>query len=266
MTTKLPRLKTHLTAPVPRQFFSTYRSREVNPPKIMNTRKIGTATDIFFNNTQMSIKDISHAHAVQQMKEILKKLEFSNPTPLELLRTLSNCSTPYSSLLKLASEELEYATKPARSQKLDELERESAVNSAKKEVEIQQAHDRLTRTKNEGNDLEVMMNRFQKRLDGVNTDINRLNDLLTLHGVSIEKDPNAGKPKEVLIENELMQETPPPVLDEELYKQLWAEHIELLNEIDDLQVKLKEIQEQQTVAFREVARKRIEEKNAPRMF
>jgi predicted RNase H-like nuclease (RuvC/YqgF family) len=189
----------------------------------------------------------------KQKRELLKQLEVRNMGPIELLEKLSEVCTPYAHLIKLAAEEFGFSTGPSRSQKVEDLERESAVNSAKKEVEIQQTIQKLAKIKGEGQELKSKLTRYQKRLSALNKDIERLTHLSNVNGLT-SREPGPVVQRNVELDDEGLEPVKAIPLDEAKYKLLWTEHTQLLKQLGELKEELLQRQVQQMVVFRDRAR------------
>jgi hypothetical protein len=192
----------------------------------------------------------------QERRELLKELEIRNMNPVILLGRLAESCTPYAHLIKMAAEEFRFSTGPARSQKVDDLERESAVDSAKKEVEIQQLAQKLARIRTEGAEIRNNLARRQKKLDNLNKDIERLNHLAHLSGVTAQ-DLAPPPTRNMEFDDEGLEPPKGIPLDDAKYKLLWTEHTQLVRELGDLKEELLRQQVQQMIVFRERARNLI---------
>ena len=268
-------------SPTRRTFVSTHKVQPVQysqgfKPKLITdfsplgkVDKFGTALMITLPRqplltTEMAVK----GKAQSQKVEILRSLEDENISPLEILLRVSQCSTPYANLLKLAYDELQYATAPTHSAQFEELERTSVLTSAKRDVEVQQQQDRMLRLKAEGNNLRKTLQKHQKTLQKLNEDIDRLNNLVSQH--SVESADMMAYPQQLQQRDEVRSARTQTVnstinmqdeialneaipLDEVLYKQLWGEQMLLNQQIDDLEKQLRKIQQKQLVTYHERA-------------
>ncbi|KAK8863674.1 hypothetical protein M9Y10_011363 [Tritrichomonas musculus] len=249
----------------PTELFENSLSATVNTAKSMQMKydKFGTVTAIVGLPRMIVDQDQAlRARALQQRKELLEILETDNLPPSEILHKISTYATPYSKLLKLAFDELQYATVISHSTQVDDLERNAAVTSAKKEIEVQQLTDKAIKLKNECADLKKSLKKSQNRLQKLNSDIEILNKLTEIHGIDIGKEiPNSARSRKnetiernesekEILQNEKDHAIP---LDDALYKSLWSDHTKLLDEIEDLQKQLTKTQEKQAEAYHETA-------------
>jgi chromosome segregation ATPase len=149
-----------------------------------------------------------------------------------VLRRLSTTSTPFAPLLALACDELEHVLGAVRSDKLDELERDSSLESARLEVEIQRQHERIVKLRHEAVTLREDLHRRDRDLDLLNSDIARLQRLHEQYGISIVKE----KPKAQEDWSQYRELSQPVAkLDDELYRTLWTEQQQIHNEIQGLE-------------------------------
>lgn len=240
-------------------------ARSYQPLK-MRSKKIGTATLFQIEKPKdLSVDNISKMKALEQKNELLELLEFNNLSPMDILLKLSTYVTPYAKLFKLAYDELQYATSGGHSAQLDELERNSAVASAKQEIEVQQLMDKAVRLKAEGSDLKNVLKRHQNKLKKINNDIDFLYKIASAHGIEIsDKTLTNNNPKHntpVNINNDSILTTEKVIpLDDDLYKRLWHEHTNLLDEMEQLGIQLKKTQEKQIKVLHDNAVKYISEK------
>lgn len=245
-----------------------------NPSNSMQMKfeKFGTETAIVALPRMIVDQDkFNRIKAMKQKKELLEILETDNLSAADILLKISTYTTPYSKLLKLAYEELQYAPTTSHSTQIDELERNSAVTSAKKEIEVQQLTDKSIKLKNEFSELKKNLKKSQNQLQTLNDDIVALNKLAEIHSIEInnevlksarseisesddEVNENIDETENEFIKNDKNQKIP---LDDDLYKKLWNENTNLLDEIDQLQKKLLKTQEKQAIAFHECAQKII---------
>ena len=244
------------TPALPREFLPTFKAKGLvsSGENFQITQRCGSANNIItLNNTSTNAKLAIKIQAHKQKKEILDWLSNENPSPGEMLQRLSTCSTPYAKLFREASEELSYAHPTTRSQKIDDLERESALTSAKTEVEIQQQSERLIKAKNEQSNLKDKIKKLSTKLDKINKDVGLLQNLIVYEGV--DKEPEEKKKPVQLVEAELEKKVPP--LDENEYKVLWQTRQDLLKEIDQLKENLKEVQAKQMTEIRNYALRKV---------
>lgn len=240
-----------LSKPMPKEFGHSYRPKS-GLVDFMSTAGRTQSSIVSISTLQSTHKRDQLIKAQQQKKELLAELEASNLGPIQILSKLANCSTPYASLISLAAEEFEFTTGPARSQQVDDLERESTVDSAKKEVEIQQLTQKLSRKRSDATEKKRMLAKHQKALEQLNKDIDRLNQLVAFNGIHDKEEEQ--KPEPVVRKTDDLQDMGPIPLDDDKYKGLWREHTKLLDELEVLKAKLVETQERQMDAFKERAK------------
>lgn len=244
----------NFTPLLPRQFQATYKPGSMLATLKPQERKLGSTSAICsVSNIQINPKLVAKHQAQKQRKEILDWLSTDNPPAVDLLSKVSKCATPYSKLLTESVEELSFIHAPTRSQKIDDLERESALNSAKMEVEIQQQQEKLTKVKNEKQQLLDKIKKANARLDKVNKDVSLLQSLFVYQGIDNSSESN----KQQVILSEETLEKPKPVLDQELYRDLWKTRQELLDQIEELQKNLTKTQQMQVEEMQAVCRRRV---------
>lgn len=243
---QFPTLKPFCPKPLPREFGQDYRS-ESSLDVSSNTMR-GRSAFVTIRHMQTSHKKEQNMKAHQQRKEIFDDLALSNISAMDLLRRLSECTTPFSRLLKRVIEELEFTSGVSRSQKVDDLERDAAVESAKKEVEVQQVAQRLSRIKQDGVETRKILARHQRRLENMNKDIKRLEHLSGLSVCDEEE-----QKQKVFTQDGVRTEAVIP-LDDDKYKALWLDHTELLDQITEQKRVLETTQERQRIAMRDRVR------------
>jgi hypothetical protein len=184
--------------------------------------------------------------ANREKSELLSDLSIAAMDAVDLLDRLSNCLTPYASLFKQAVDEFSFGAPPSRAQKVDDLERESAVQCAKKEVEIQQLLQRIERMKADGVDIRGRLVKQQQRLDSLNNHMEKLSHLLEITGYTPEENP---APAADEAPSDRLQMPASLPLDEAKYKELWRRNVELQENVSAMQEQLKEVQARQVVAY-----------------
>jgi hypothetical protein len=192
--------------------------------------------------------------ANREKSELLNDLSLTTMEPVEVLERLSNCLTPSSSLFKQAVDEFSFRSAPSRAQKVDDLERESVVQCAKKEVELQQLLQKLERMKSDGVDINGRLARQQEKLNGLNRNMDKLTHLLEVSGYHEEAHPT------VVVDPTLNDEIPVVAslpLDDAKYKELWKRNVELQETVLAMKEQLKEVQARQMVAFRARGRQEV---------
>ena len=253
----LPPLKRYSRPIIPNNFLSDYKPASSLPNLDFLDPTAGTIVTLKRQNA--SPQNAYRDQALKQRREIFEWLDCENPKPMELLTRIGKCATPYAKLIQMACEELEFSHSPTRSQKIDELERESVVGSAKKEVLIAQQQSKFDRAKAVNTELLSAVEKVDRRLSKVNSKTEQLQHLVTLHGVDVPPTPKTAQDeidKEVeAIESSRTGRVGQP-LNDEILKQLWKEQTELEDQIQILEKKLTECQNKQLIALKEyVARK-----------
>lgn len=205
------------------------------------------------NTTSVKARVAQKAH--RQKKEILEWLSGENPTAIELLKRVSECATPYTKLLIMTCEELQHVLGPVRSEKLDDLERDSSLNCAKLEVDIQQQREKIVKIKSEATELAKELRNEKKTLETLNFEIERLQKLHSFQESDEQESQEQPEKKSELREwDESCEEIK---LDEEKYRELWMEQQQILDVLQLLEDSLKEKQEEQMKEMRKyVERKR----------
>ena len=198
-----------------------------------------SATLITLNTNTKTLTKTQKSKMSQKKKEMLKWLSEENPPALDILKKVADCPTPYSKLILKACEELSYSLGPVRSEGVDELERNSAIQSAKVDVEIQQQQEKLLKTIHENKSLESQISDEKENLESLNTQIDNLQRLSTLIGGEREV-KEIPKPKTTDTEaHEIELFNDGPELDNSEYRQLWNEQMTLEGLIQILQTGLK---------------------------
>lgn len=250
------------SAGFPRQFESTYKAKQLSPlPSFIMSKHISNTSYLTLSNNQSpSPSDTMKMKAHKQKAEMLTFLTHTNLSPQDVLIRLSTYATPYADLIQIAAEELGYAVQNIRSQGIDDITRKSVVESAKKEVELQNLTEKMVRMKSEMEDLKQNIQKRQLFLDKLNSDIARMQLLLQSHNIdanAVVQEENK-KRKKMMEENELLAEklveSKPLPFNEKVYQELWSEHNDLEESLGELNTKFKEIQERQRGAIRERAK------------
>jgi hypothetical protein len=165
-----------------------------------------------------------HASKLRAEKDaVLEWLSYENPPAVQVLRRVGQCSSPFAGLLLRTCEEMEHHMGPKRSEKLDDLDREAALKNATLKVEIEQQQERLVRSQREKTHLGEQLAGFQRKLDQVNIDIDRLQRLAVVHKVD-EFIEHQKKAEPVVPKFEARPVIP---LDDKIYQELWVQQQEL---------------------------------------
>lgn len=249
--TKKTRPKSSLLSP---SYQSSFRATPINNTRDYVTEYRGGSNVPFItiHRTPYSSKSIQSSKAIKMKKEILEWLADENPPAIEVLKRVAECPTPYAKLISMASEELNYSLGPLRSEGLEELERNSSLNSAKVEVEIQQQQEKLIRAKNERSDINEKLKILNKELSTLNSDIERIQRLSTVHDIDNKKDETKRHRGEDFIP-EIAEE---PKFNDEVYKSLWLEQQQLHDVIQMLQNNLVSKQKEQVAEMRKYTRRK----------
>lgn len=250
--TKKTRPKSSLLSP---SYQSSFRATPLtNTREFVTEYRGGSNTPLItIHRTPYSSKTIQNPKAIKMKKEILKWLADENPPAIEVLKRVAECPTQYAKLISMASEELSYSLGPLRSEGLEELERNSSLNSAKVEVEIQQQQEKLIRAKNERNYIKEKLKIANKELNLLNSDIERIQRLSTVHDVENKKDESKRRKGEADITE---QSTEEPKFNDEAYKSLWLEQQQLLDVIQMLQNNLIAKQKEQVIEMKKYTRRK----------
>jgi hypothetical protein len=67
----------------------------------------------------------------------------TNFDAVTVLHHISSCATPFARLLRCVVEEFRFTSSPLHSQEVEDVERDSAVDCARREVELQRLMQRL---------------------------------------------------------------------------------------------------------------------------
>jgi hypothetical protein len=253
MTLPLPRL----TPPVPlgSSFSRGFRPFPLRANTGLKMTRAPTASAVFVVGRldAWQKKDLFHVARAQQ-EEVYRLLSESNLGPLDLLTRLSGCATPFAQLLTQAADELSFTTNRTRSHHVEDLERNAAVDSAKKEVEIQQLAQRLERARAEGAATGAVLAKHTRTLEKLNHDFQRISDLMHANGIDADKDP---PPRDVELDDGI--DIPHAIpLDEAQYRVLWAANLKLQEDVENLRLQLAEVQGRQEIAMRERARELLQ--------
>lgn len=208
---------------------------------------------ITLRQTSYSSRKIQNSISAKKKKEILEWLADENPPAIEVLKKVTESPTPYSKLISMAIEELSYSLGPLRSEGLEELERNSSLDSAKVEVEIQQQQEKLIRVKNEGNIIREKLKIANKELSSLNTEIDQLQKLSAIHDVENKKGNSKKRKDEVFVTETPSEE---PKFDDDVYKKLWMEQQQLHDVIQMLQDNLVTKQNEQVTEMRKYTRRK----------
>jgi hypothetical protein len=199
-----------------------------------------------------SRRDLAHKSKMEK-EALLDWLSWENPLPVDLLRRLSECSTPYARLLLRACEEMVHSLGPVRSDMLDDVEHNASLTCAKLEVEIEQQHERVVRMNNEARQLEDELSTLQKQLDQLNEDIDRIQKLSIIHKVNEIKE----KPKPTEDWSKFEDAVEPTIqLDDKMYQELWVEQQALTETTIRMQEQLAQKQETQIEEMKRYIRRR----------
>lgn len=250
--TKKTRPKSSLLSPT---YQPSFRATPItNTREFVTEFRGGSNTPLVtIRRTPYQSKNIQNPKAIKMKKEILEWLADENPPPIEVLKRVAECPTPYAKLISMASEELSYSLGPLRSEGLEELERNSSLNSAKVEVEIQQQQEKIIRSKNERNEIREKLKIVNKELSTLNSDIERLQRLSTLHDVDNKENNLKRRIDSTFITESSSEE---PKFDDEVYKNLWLEQQQLLDVIQMLQNNLVSKQKEQVIEMRKYTRRK----------
>ena len=241
---------------LPKEFQSTYKASPLGYScDFLEDHRSGTNQSIItLPSLNQTPQKVFKAQANREKKEILEWIKTNNPNGISILNKCSQSKNSFSKLIALIVEELSLLSAPTRSQQIDDLERESALNSAKLEVEIQQLNEKLLKFKNEKNDINERIKKNKNRLNKLNSDVQLLQNLFEFHKIS-EKN-NINEKKNInLKENNLEKSN--PIFNENEYKRLWGERQDLLDQIENIQNELHLVQEQQIFELQEHAKKKV---------
>jgi hypothetical protein len=188
--------------------------------------------------------------AQQQKREVYRALSEQNLDAIGVLALLSKSASPFARLFSLAVDELSCTAPPLRCHQVEDLERDSAVQAAKLEVEIQQLAQRLERTRADRARFRDVLDGHEKRLRQMNMDVERISYLMAANGIAADQKP---PPVEVELDDGIV--LPPMIpLDEAKYRGLWAENMKLQEEVEELRNQLSDVQARQMGAMKERAR------------
>ncbi|OHT05484.1 hypothetical protein TRFO_26751 [Tritrichomonas foetus] len=236
-------------------FQSSFRATPVSFTRDYITEYRGGSNSplITLHKTPTSMKAAQRSKAAKVKREIYQWLSEENPPAIDVLKRVAECPTMYSKLILMACEEMSYSLGPVRSEGIDELERNSTLNNAKLEVEIQQQQEKLLRVKREAKDISEKLQKSKQTLNTLNCDIDRLQKLSTLHGVDDEK-----KGKNIQENREFVELVPTEIkLNDEVYRELWNDQQTLTEVIQLLQDKLSAKQKEQVVEMRKYIRRKF---------
>jgi hypothetical protein len=254
----VPRPRLVPPVPLASSFSRGFRPFQLRANTGLKVARAPTASAVFMvARPDSSEHKDSFRLAHRQRQEVYRALSERNLDSLGLLTRLSECATPFAKLFAQAADELSFTSKPRRSQRVEDLERDAAVESAKKEVEIQQLAQRLERARGEGAALGGVLAKHTKTLDELNQDVDRMSYLMRANGIVADEVP---PPPDVELDDGL--EIPHVIpLDEAQYRVLWAANMKLQEDVENLRLRLVEVQGRQEIALRERARELLQARN-----
>jgi len=245
----------HAYSYIPRVFSPDYKISPLEIDEELDDKKsYSVHTVLSIPSVAISPKKAMKMQSLRDRRELTELIEQKKLAGVDVLVQISKYKSNYSKLVASAAEELSLLNLNSRSQKIDDLEREAALNSAKMEVEIQQQQEKLIRLKNEKTELNEGIKKNTVKLSKLNSDVQMLQTLNDQHGMNEEK-PVIAKKEIDITQNK--KEKPSPSLNDADYKRLWGERQELLDKIDLLQEQLKSVQEKQMEVFQEHAKSLI---------
>jgi hypothetical protein len=256
MRLKLPRLD-----PPPStasSFSRDYRPFQLRTNPDLNVTA-GPSQSAFFYLTraESSQRRSSRQVAQQQKRDVYRALSEQNLDPAGVLTHLANSVSPYARLFALAADELGCTAPPIRCHQVEDLERASAVESAKLEVQVQQLTQRLKRASTDATRARGLVRAHEEQLQQVNRDVERMSNLIAANGIDANQKP---QPVAVAVDKGI-DFRPAVPLDEAKYRALWAENVKLQQKLDDLKSQLGDVQARQMIAMRERARDLIAGRN-----
>ena len=233
-------------------FQTTHRATGmIDACDFLTEHRNGGPSLVSLSKTTTSPEDMILKKALKQKKEILEWLSDENPSNVDLLTRLSQCSTPYARLFKRVAEEMEVMIKAMRSGKLDDLDRESSLTSAKLEVEIQQQRERVSKIKADTEEIQSKLKRGKQILNRLNGDIDRLQTWATYN---LNTEEGRKTRREEFVDNgeweEPAEQTETVKLDTVEYQGLWTEQQQLTNSLQVLANDLRQKQLQQLEEMR----------------
>jgi hypothetical protein len=213
---------------------------------VAGTRSIVTLPRVISDH-----REAFRRRALRQRRELLELLARENPPARDLLVLLSTYNTIYARLLRAAADELEFVSPPGRSPQLDKLEADAAIECATRDVECQQAAERLSAVRRANATTRESLERAQRRLAALNRDCADLHRVIEHGGfAATEQDRRAG----TVNGDDVVGPARPPV-DQQAYGALWAEQQGLLEAVRALEGRLHEVQMQQMEVMRAKARR-----------
>jgi len=181
-----------------------------------------------------------------EKQEIFTWLSEGNPKPVDLLHRVSLTSTPYAKLIKLTCDELAHSLGHVRSERLDELDRESSLSCARVEVEIQRQRERIVRLRHDKQEIQEELNKYEADLRELGFAIDRLHQLAQVHGLAGDKQDRKSEELPAYVDLSRKQ----AAFDQDMYRALWQEQQELLDQLQALESHLAATQKQQVVEMK----------------
>lgn len=250
---KLPPFRSPPRSCPPSAFSHKYRSKNCKPQStFLTTLQTPSSSISTINSSRESFSDHAHKNALNEKKELLEFLSHTNLDANDLLRRLSTYHTPYSKLLLMAAEELDYAQAPISS-RVETAERDWAIQNARFQSESDIITEKLFKIRESSNSLKKKLDKSKDILNNLNEDINKLqafvDNIVEENNTKDRKDD----PKEVVGQPFFKEH----ILDQAVYNQLWSEQQALNEEIESLGVKLTQIRETQMIELRNLAKRRL---------
>lgn len=245
---------------IPVEFHSGYRSPQVEPiPLIADSRhSSGSNSIIQIPKFSTNHHEIYRQRALKQKREIMSWLAIENPSPIELLKYISTCNTPYSNLLRRTIEELGMQIPVAESEEVDLIKHDSAIESAKTDIGITQYEEKMSKLNERKEKLLGRIRRKQDFLSKLNKETELLHRLIEMNGLNVE-------PPKTSDTSRLKTSTPPIITtreivkhhDDDAYNKLWTENQEIQDMVDALQARLDRTRADQLEAIRDYSMKKV---------
>jgi hypothetical protein len=194
-----------------------------------------------------------------ERNEIFRWLSLENPHYSQLLRRLCETASPYARLIAIVLEEFENQILQPRDEKMLQLERDAELRISLVEAEIRRQNDRVTNLKKSNFQAKCEFGSGSTVLNGLNSDIKRLEKLLEEHGIDINEQEMRQTQDSGTDTKETVLDA--PILDEDGYRELWTEQQELLDLLEILREKREHLKE----VYREEVAKCVRRK-WPRLF
>jgi chromosome segregation ATPase len=224
-----------------------------NGPFLTEIRGRSYGPLIPLSETSRRPKTTMRNSAEADRRAIREWLDIQRPHFTLVLRRLTESPSQYSKLIGMACDEFEHQSSHFDSDAVDKLEKDAEIRSALIEAEILSAQRNIERLKQENIQLRKDVKDNEALLKNLNMEVGQLFRLLDKYGVDLNSAPVIRKHRQ----NESLEIVPEQVqLNENCYRDLWAEQQHLLEKIEVLREGLEERRQKQFVEIRNCVKRR----------